>query len=98
MLITCCYTFHFVHFPNLLSLCPSVICGGILNATTDLQTLTSPYFPSAYPPSTNCRWILDAPVQETIQVSVQDFVLQPSQSCSENYLEMKDWPMVSVML
>uniref|UniRef100_A0A3B5AXX3 Cubilin n=1 Tax=Stegastes partitus TaxID=144197 RepID=A0A3B5AXX3_9TELE len=70
-------------------------CGGTLNATTTNQTLTSPSFPGAYPAFTFCRWILDAPAQETIQVSVQAFVLQPSQSCSTNYLEMKDWPIVN---
>lgn len=74
---------------------PSVVCGGTLNATTSIQTVTSPFYPNAYPPHTSCRWILDAPPQETIQVSVKNFVLHPSQSCSTNYLEMKDWPMVS---
>ncbi|XP_037612385.1 cubilin [Sebastes umbrosus] len=67
-------------------------CGGTVNATTAVQTLTSPSFPNAYPPYTSCRWILDAPAQETIRVSIQTFVLQPSQSCPRNYLEMKDWP------
>uniref|UniRef100_A0A3Q1IYA9 Uncharacterized protein n=1 Tax=Anabas testudineus TaxID=64144 RepID=A0A3Q1IYA9_ANATE len=70
-----------------------LFCGGTLNATSTIQTLTTPSFPNAYPPYTSCRWILDAPAQETIKVSVQTFVLQPSQSCSTNYLEMKDWPM-----
>lgn len=74
---------------------PLVVCGGTLNATTSIQTMTSPFYPNAYPPHTSCRWILDAPPQETIQVSVKNFVLHPSQSCSTNYLEMKDWPMVS---
>lgn len=89
------YTFTFMHFPTLLMCLLSVICGGALNATSTVQTLTSPSFPSAYPPYTSCRWILDAPPQETIKVSIQTFVLQPSQSCSTNYLEMKDWPTVS---
>ncbi|CAG5895667.1 unnamed protein product [Menidia menidia] len=70
-----------------------LVCGGTLNATTSIQTLTSPSFPSGYPPYTNCRWILDAPFQETIQVSVEVFVLGPTQSCATNFLEMKDWPL-----
>ncbi|XP_068160694.1 cubilin [Antennarius striatus] len=69
-----------------------LVCGGTLNATTSIQTLTSPFFPNAYPPHTSCRWILDSPAQETIQVSVQNFTLLSSQSCSMNHLEMKDWP------
>ncbi|XP_076027535.1 cubilin [Genypterus blacodes] len=69
-----------------------MVCGGNLNASSSIQTLTSPFFPNAYPPFTSCRWILDAPSQETIKVSIQTFVLQSSQSCSTNDLEMKDWP------
>ncbi|KAM6953504.1 cubilin [Aplochiton taeniatus] len=68
------------------------LCGGTLNATTTAQTLTSPYYPNAYPAYTNCRWVLDAPPQESVKVTVQHFVLQPAQSCSANYLEMCDWP------
>ncbi|KAM3593822.1 uncharacterized protein V6R79_022582 [Siganus canaliculatus] len=67
-------------------------CGGTFNATTDIQALLSPSFPNAYSPYTNCRWILDAPAQETIKVSVQVFALQPSQSCATNYLVIQDWP------
>ncbi|XP_015260854.1 PREDICTED: cubilin-like, partial [Cyprinodon variegatus] len=70
-----------------------LLCGGTLNATVVPQTLTSPSFPGAYPSFTSCRWILDAPPQETIKVSVQTFVLDASQSCSSNYLELKDWPL-----
>ncbi|KAG7219563.1 hypothetical protein INR49_018990 [Caranx melampygus] len=69
-----------------------LLCGGTLNATGNVQTATSPSFPGVYPPYITCRWMLDAPPQETVKVSVQTFVLQPSQSCSTNYLDMKDWP------
>ncbi|KAF6722152.1 Cubilin [Oryzias melastigma] len=70
-----------------------LFCGGTLNATTTIQTLTSPFYPNTYPPHTSCRWILDAPGQETIKVSIQTFVLQPDQSCSTNYLQIHDWPL-----
>nr|XP_023646366.1 cubilin [Paramormyrops kingsleyae] len=69
-----------------------MLCGGSFNATSSPQTITSPMFPNAYPDSTSCRWILDSPPQENIKVSVQSFHLQPSQGCTQNYLEMKDWP------
>ncbi|CAB1449408.1 unnamed protein product [Pleuronectes platessa] len=71
-----------------------LLCGGTLNASTTMETLTSPSFPNAYPPYTSCRWILDAPAQETIQLSFQNFAFQPSQSCSTNFLEMRNWPMI----
>ncbi|MCJ8728547.1 hypothetical protein PDJAM_G00005700 [Pangasius djambal] len=68
------------------------LCGGIYNATTTAQTITSPSYPNAYPSFTFCRWVLDAPPQEAVKIVVQQFHLQPSQSCSTNFLEMKDWP------
>lgn len=74
--------------------CPG-LCGGAFNATSSPQTITSPMYPNAYPPFTTCRWVLDAPSLETVKVTVQQFGLQPSQSCSSNYLELKDWPLVS---
>lgn len=92
------YCFKFgtlLHFYFVYVCFPLVVCGGTLNATTNIQTLTSPFFPNAYPSFTSCRWILDAPAQETIQLSVKTFILHSSQSCSANYLEIKDWPVVS---
>ncbi|KAL2085662.1 hypothetical protein ACEWY4_018982 [Coilia grayii] len=69
------------------------VCGGAFNVTSSPQTITSPMYPNAYPPFTRCRWVLDAPALETIKVAVQQFRLQPSQSCNLNYLEFKDWPL-----
>ncbi|KAK3572019.1 hypothetical protein QTP86_022249 [Hemibagrus guttatus] len=69
------------------------LCGGIYNVTTTAQTITSPFYPNAYPPFTLCRWVLDAPPQEAVKIIVQQFHLQPSQSCSSNFLGMKDWPL-----
>uniref|UniRef100_A0A4W4F6Q8 Cubilin n=1 Tax=Electrophorus electricus TaxID=8005 RepID=A0A4W4F6Q8_ELEEL len=70
------------------------LCGGIYNATATPQTITSPFYPNPYPAFTFCRWVLDAPPQETVKVIVQQFHLQTSQGCSSNFLEMKDWPVV----
>ncbi|XP_021476232.2 cubilin [Oncorhynchus mykiss] len=68
------------------------LCGGTLNATNAVQTITSPMYPNAYPPFISCRWVLDAPPQESVKVAVQQFNLQPSQSCNTNFLHMSDWP------
>lgn len=70
------------------------ICGGAFNATASSQTITSPFYPSAYPPFSSCRWVLDAPSQEVVKVSVQQFHLESSQSCTSNFLEFKDFPVV----
>ena len=72
------------------------LCGGNLNATTTAQTLTSPHHPNAYPDFTSCRWVLDAPPQESVKIVVQQLHLQPSQSCSTNYVELTDLPLVRV--
>lgn len=96
MTVTRVIALNLVHLFYFVYVCfPLVVCGGTLNATTNSQTLTSPFFPNAYPSFTSCRWILDAPAQETIQLSVKTLILHSSQSCSANYLEIKDWPVVS---
>ncbi len=70
------------------------LCGGAFNATASSQTITSPYYPNAYPPFASCRWVLDAPSQEVVKVSVQQFHLDSSQSCTSNFLEFIDFPVV----
>ncbi|XP_061569576.1 cubilin-like [Cololabis saira] len=70
-----------------------MVCGGSFNATSSLQVLTSPSYPAGYPGYTSCRWTLDAPPQETVRLAVQNFVLQPGQSCSGNFLQLQDWPL-----
>ncbi|XP_063003684.1 cubilin [Elgaria multicarinata webbii] len=69
------------------------LCGGIYNATSITQTATSPYFPNPYPPFTFCRWVIDAPPEQQVKVVVQNFHLQASQDCSQNYLEFQDSPL-----
>ncbi|KAF7245952.1 Cubilin [Varanus komodoensis] len=69
------------------------LCGGIYNATSTAQIATSPYFPSAYPPFTFCRWVIDAPPEQQVKVAIQDFHLHANQDCSQNYLEFQDSPL-----
>ncbi|XP_060104406.1 cubilin [Heteronotia binoei] len=69
------------------------LCGGTYNATSVSQTLTSPYFPHAYPPFTVCRWVIDAPPEQQVKLVVQEFHLHSSQDCSQNYLEFQDTPL-----
>ncbi|XP_053215446.1 cubilin [Podarcis raffonei] len=69
------------------------LCGGVFNATSTSQTATSPYFPEAYPPFTYCRWVIDAPPEQHVKIVVQEFHLQSSQDCSQNYLEFQDSPL-----
>ncbi|XP_063159632.1 cubilin [Candoia aspera] len=69
------------------------LCGGIYNATAALQTVTSPYFPNVYPPFTFCKWVINAPPEQQVKLVVLKFHLQPSQDCSQNYLEFQDSPL-----
>ncbi|XP_019353396.2 cubilin [Alligator mississippiensis] len=66
------------------------LCGGIYNATSTQQTAMSPNFPNAYAPFTVCIWIIDAPPQEEVKLTVETFRLHSSQDCSQNYLEFQD--------
>ncbi|CAM9531973.1 unnamed protein product [Lampetra fluviatilis] len=69
------------------------VCGGVINATAQAQTVTSPGFPDAYPTESRCRWTLDAPAQESVRVTVTAFSLPAHQTCSNDYLEIRDQPM-----
>ncbi|XP_038652379.1 cubilin [Scyliorhinus canicula] len=69
-----------------------LLCGGTINATNTPQMIKSPGYPDDYPPLTRCHWIIDAPAQEQIRVTVQEFNLPASPDCTVDYLEIEDWP------
>uniref|UniRef100_A0A8D0GFF0 Cubilin n=1 Tax=Sphenodon punctatus TaxID=8508 RepID=A0A8D0GFF0_SPHPU len=66
------------------------LCGGTYNATSTPQIATSPNFPNAYSPFTVCLWVIDAPPEQQVRLTVQTLHLHPSQDCSQNYLEFQD--------
>ncbi|XP_048417522.2 cubilin isoform X2 [Stegostoma tigrinum] len=70
-----------------------LVCGGNFNSTDITQIITPPGYPHDYPPLTKCDWIIDAPAQEQIWVTVQEFNLPTSPNCTGDYLEIKDWPL-----
>ncbi|XP_072431088.1 cubilin [Chiloscyllium punctatum] len=70
-----------------------LFCGGNFNSTDTTQIITSPGYPHDYPLLTKCHWIIDAPAQEQIRVTLQEFNLPVSPNCSGDYLEIKDWPL-----
>ncbi|KAM4689065.1 cubilin [Discoglossus pictus] len=69
-----------------------ILCGGIFNATSTPTSATSPYFPGSYQPFTSCIWTIDAPQSENVKIAVNTFALQSNTDCSENYMEIKDFP------
>ena len=46
-------------------------CGGYIDGTNG--TLTSPFYPSIYPPNKNCVWLIVAPPQHRITVTFTHF-------------------------
>lgn len=73
----------------------AALCGGILNATDAAVTLQSPNYPNA--PSIiplNCRWVVSAPPNKNVRVTVTAMSLQ-SQDCSDSYLQVRDQPLVT---
>ena len=46
-------------------------CGGYIDGTNG--TITSPFYPSIYPPNKNCVWLIVAPPQHRITVSFAHF-------------------------
>ncbi|XP_066438386.1 embryonic protein UVS.2-like [Eleutherodactylus coqui] len=66
----------------------SIKCGeSLTNATGNFST---PHFPSKYPNSMNCVWILSAPAGYKITLHVAPFSLEPSPSCSYDYFHLRD--------
>ncbi|XP_077015414.1 cubilin-like [Tamandua tetradactyla] len=65
-------------------------CGGTYNATWVPQSLSSPSVssPGALP---SCTWVLEAPPQEQVKVSVLALRL-PRLDCTHNHLELRDSP------
>ena len=60
-----------------------------LSSTTSL--LTSPNYPSNYPPSSNCFWSLKRPsASYGVRLTFNSFYLEASSSCRDDYVEIWD--------
>ncbi|XP_073515659.1 embryonic protein UVS.2-like [Phyllobates terribilis] len=66
----------------------SIKCGGSLSNTTG--NFSTPDFPSKYPNSLNCVWVLSAPAGNKIALHVAPFSLEPSPGCSYDYFLLRD--------
>ena len=65
-----------------------VVCGGTISADTGV--ITSPQYPSNYPPNSNCTWIVMVATGRTIRVQIDsNFNIQGNQgSCTGDYLQV----------
>ncbi|XP_069824508.1 embryonic protein UVS.2-like [Dendropsophus ebraccatus] len=66
----------------------SINCGESLVSTTG--NFSTPHFPSQYPNSVNCVWVLSAPAGNKITLHVSPFSLEPSPGCSYDYFLLRD--------
>ncbi|NP_445784.3 cubilin precursor [Rattus norvegicus] len=64
-------------------------CGGTYNATSTPQNASSPHLSNIGRPYSTCTWVIAAPPQQQVQITVWDLQL-PSQDCSQSYLELQD--------
>ncbi|XP_069077860.1 embryonic protein UVS.2-like [Pleurodeles waltl] len=63
-------------------------CGSTL--TKPNGTLLSPNYPSAYPPSTNCSWVIVVPSGFKISLTIADFSVEAATNCVYDYLLLMD--------
>ncbi|KAM4028087.1 cubilin isoform 1-T1 [Anomaloglossus baeobatrachus] len=71
----------------------SLACGGTIYVTDSNPNgfVTSPNYPSPYPPNTDCVWTIIVPNGEAVQINFQDqFYIEASNNCSSSYLELRD--------
>ena len=68
-----------------------------MTATAIAQTITSPNNFFAYGLNIRCRWTIDATSDtEQLEITVTAINLQTTTSCSPEYLEIRDYPLVSL--
>nr|DBA25188.1 TPA: hypothetical protein GDO54_012746 [Pyxicephalus adspersus] len=73
----------------------SLACGGTIYVTDSNPSgnITSPKYPSNYPPNTDCVWIIIVPNAEAVELKFQDqFYIEPSVNCTSSFLELRDGP------
>ncbi|XP_019963786.2 suppressor of tumorigenicity 14 protein homolog [Paralichthys olivaceus] len=64
-------------------------CGGTLSG--DKGSVSSPFFPSNYPPRTSCVWNIEVPVEKFVKVQFSKFLLgNQSNQCPEDYVKVDD--------
>ena len=73
---------------------PSVPCGGTFYATDDPQTIMTPGYPNNYPVNQRCSWIIDANATTQVRLEVTDMDLEAENDCSNDYVELRDYPEV----
>ncbi|XP_065656920.1 cubilin isoform X3 [Hydra vulgaris] len=53
-------------------------------------SFSSPNYPEKYPPQLSCVWVISAPENYYIEVTFEDFDIEPFDDCKTDVLEIKD--------
>ena len=74
----------------------AAVCGGTLLASQTAQNISSPSYPNAYGQNVRCRWTIDSGSGlRQVSLTLVDLSLAQDASCSSEYIEFRDKPMVS---
>ncbi|XP_005387022.1 PREDICTED: cubilin [Chinchilla lanigera] len=71
----------------------SLACGGniYIHGADASGYVTSPNYPSNYPPNADCVWIISAPPGKSIRLQFEDqFDIEVTPNCISSYLELRD--------
>jgi len=77
-----------IPFPKYWSFIMPLACGGTFTLPTG--EITSPYFPSNYPNSRECVYVVEQPPGVTITLNFEEFDVESHDECRYDYLEVRD--------
>lgn len=68
-------------------------CGGFVNVDTkrSLSFIKTPNYPNGYPEYIRCKWILEAPAEHQVLLTV-DFEGERGENGCTDYVEVSKWP------
>ena len=65
-------------------------CGGFLNVTEAIQTVTSPGYPDNYENSLNCEWTMVSPQGSRIWMNISNIDIETHSTCVYDVLTLYD--------
>lgn len=60
-------------------------CGGVYNEKPK-GTITSPNYPNSYPHEVECEWLITAPWDKSIEITIKDLQMEDIGECDFDYL------------
>lgn len=64
--------------------------GSSLYSSNVSRVISSPNYPLPYAPNVNCRWTIDAPVNEQVEITATALDIDNHTNCDSGYLEIRD--------